>query len=380
MGKSTYKEKGVLIVNQDAGYLTADVANMFAEKYEHVVLFTGFLRMGDRPLHQRVTVERSIKYKRNSLLLRIWTWTLFTIVLFFRLMFKYRHYKVVYYSNPPFSLWLGLLFPRPFMVVVFDIYPHALKKIGFTEKSFLFRIWAFLNKKSYKKAVKVITLTQRMRSVLSEMVEGEKLVPIPLWSSFESSEPNSEINLFLEKYNDLKGKHIILYSGNMGLGHDLEPLMDVAYLMREAEDMVFVFAGNGIKKSILQRLAEEKELRNTLFLPAQPSNIFKDMLHASFVCVVATDELNSNLSIPSKTFNYLFIGKPILGLGPVDSELNDLLTQTQSGQCFEGKSVEQIYEFLYNLKHNNAQTPIQSDSLHALHKKYNSSNAKAYLF
>jgi len=30
---------GVIIVNQDAGYLTVDVANAFAKNYSHVVLF-----------------------------------------------------------------------------------------------------------------------------------------------------------------------------------------------------------------------------------------------------------------------------------------------------------------------------------------------------
>lgn len=102
--------KKVLIINQNSGYLTIDVANAFKEEYDEVVVMYGFNRVTERNFHPNIKIQKTITYDRSSTIKRLWTWGVCTIHLFFLLLFKYRGYHVLYYTNPPMSYFNALFF------------------------------------------------------------------------------------------------------------------------------------------------------------------------------------------------------------------------------------------------------------------------------
>ena len=78
----------ILIVNQNSGYLTIDVANAFKEKYEEVVVMYGMNRVTERNFHPDIKIQKTIKYNRSSIVKRLWTWGVCTLHLFFLLLHK----------------------------------------------------------------------------------------------------------------------------------------------------------------------------------------------------------------------------------------------------------------------------------------------------
>jgi glycosyltransferase involved in cell wall biosynthesis len=335
----------ILIVNQNSGYLTIDVANAFRQKYDEVVVMYGMIRVTDRNFHTDIKIQNTIIYDRSTTIKRLWTWSLCTIHLFFLLLFRYRGYHVLYYTNPPMSYFNAIFFSNPFSIVVFDTYPDALKLIGINESSFVYQLWKNVNKKVFSKAVQIITLSEGMKKQLSNYVANEKLKVVSVWSASDKFKPiPKKSNPFLLK-NNWVDKFIVLYSGNMGIGHKIEVLIDVAKQLEENNEIIFLFVGEGAKKKTLIDLANKNKLKNVHFLTWQNAETLPYSLAAGDIAVVALEPEATHASVPSKTFNYMAVGAPLLAIGSTGSELEKLIIQYGLGLCTEGKEVSEIKGF-----------------------------------
>ena len=125
----------VVLVNQSTGYLMIDIANAFAENYDEVVLMAGSVGEMNRPLSSKVIVDMITKYDRSSSLKRIKTWLAGYWQIKKKIKKHYRDYEVVYVTNPPMSYFAVLHNDNPYSIVVYDIYPDALKNIGIKESN-----------------------------------------------------------------------------------------------------------------------------------------------------------------------------------------------------------------------------------------------------
>jgi glycosyltransferase involved in cell wall biosynthesis len=372
--------KKILIVNQNSGYLTIDVANAFKEQYDEVVVMCGMNRVTERNFHPDIKTQKTTTYDRSSTIKRLWTWGICTLHLFFLLLFKYRNYHVLYYTNPPMSYFNALFFSNPFSIVVFDTYPDALKLIGIQENSLLYKIWVGINKKVFKKAKQIITLSEGMKKQLTQYVDESKIKAVSIWSASDHFQPIAkEKNTFL-KQNHWEDKFIVLYSGNMGVGHKLEVLIDVAESLKNQEDILFLFVGEGAKKKTLIHMVEKKGLNNVSFLTWQDASILPYSLASGDIAVVALEPEATHASVPSKTFNYMAVGAPILAIGSRGSELENLIHQHDIGYYTRGEELREIEGFILNLFNDIGKKNQFSFKSCSAAKKYNYHQSNQYLF
>jgi len=372
--------KKVLIVNQNSGYLTVDVANAFGAHYDEVVVMFGLNRITQRDFDSKIKIQKTVVYNRKTALLRLLTWSLCTLHLFFLLLIKYRKHTIVFYSNPPISYLNALFFSNRFSIVVFDVYPDALKLIGVGEKNLFYTYWIKLNKKVFKQAQQMITLSDGMKQQLCNYVESDKIKVIPIWPGSNNFKPiNKKDNIFLREHQ-WQDKFIIMYSGNMGLGHHLDFLIDLAVVLKSHEDILFLFIGEGAKKNSLQNLVKLNQLNNVKFLTWQTAAVLPFSLAAANISVVALEAGATHASVPSKTFNYMAVGSPILGIGNPNTELEKLIKQFQLGFYSEKDSIKEINEFVLELYHNNDLCAQYAQNALQASKNYTHELAKGYVF
>lgn len=372
--------KKILIVNQNSGYLTIDVANAFLDNYEEVVLMYGRIRITDRELSPKIKIQKTIAYNRTSALKRVWTWGICTVHLFILLLFKYRGYSILYYSNPPMSYFNSLFFKNPFSVVVFDIYPDALRLIGINESSFIYNIWNWVNKKVFAKATQIITLSEGMKKQLTKYVDERRIKVVSVWSASEKFKPiPKDINPFLEKYS-WQEKFIVLYSGNMGLGHKLDVLVEAAKQLEGNNEILFLFVGEGAKKPSIADMVRKNESNNIKFLTWQDAEILPYSLAAADIAVVALEPEATHASVPSKTFNYMAVGSPILAIGSSGSEMEQLIKAYNIGFYTNGNDVLEIKSFLLKMIHD--KESIKRLSVNSLNtsKRFNFNLSLQYKF
>lgn len=371
--------KKILIVNQNAGYLTIDVANAFCKEYDQVVLFCGRLRVYERSLDDKVKVVKTVPYIRKSVLARIFTWGLCTLHLLFLMVIKFRSYHILYYTNPPISYFVSLFTKHVFAIVVFDVYPETLKLIGIKESNLIYKVYKKINRKVFASAVTIITLSEGMATILQNYVKGEKIKVVPLWAAFNNIQRNEKVSNPLEVRFDLKNKFIILYAGTMGIANNLEMLLHAAREFNKT-DILFLFAGDGEQKKKFMELAHSLDLSNVIFLPRQNPGDTHHLFNTAKLAVVALEPQASLTAVPSKTFNYLVYGLPILAICDTQSELARLIQKHRIGFSVSGEDVSTLINIIQSVHNDPDLLKTLSDNCITTAKIYNFNQANEYVF
>ena len=208
---------------------------------------------------------------------------------------------------------LSIVRRMPLVHEVQDLWPEWGMNIPGGIKKWLFHI---LNKQEiliYKKAVRIITISNGFKRVLnSKGVDIAKIEVIPNWADenyFYPSEKDEE----LAKKEGLGKRFCIMYVGNIGVAQGLDNVIYAADLLREREDIEFVFIGEGTEKVRLVNLVKKLNLYNVKFLGYKPpSLIAKYTAGADVLLIHLKDNPAYEITVPSKTLAYLALGKPIL--------------------------------------------------------------------
>lgn len=340
----------IVIINQDSGYLMIDLANAYNETGYKVTLVVGRLVQRDIALSENIRLKKIIRYNRSSKIKRLFTWGLGTIQILFLVWFKFRQKQLFIVSNPPFATLLPMFFKNRFSLLIYDVYPDALTEIGiFTVSSFVVKYWQKANRKIFSKAERIVTLTSGMKNVLGKYAGAKPIEVIPIWTDNQFLKPlDQKKNPFIQTHH-LNDKFIVLYSGNIGMSGDVDIILDLAENLKSLENIVFVIIGDGAKREQIVRKAYEMKLHNVKILPWQPVTELPYSLASANLAVVTLGRSASKLAMPSKLFNFLSVGAPLLCITSHDSEVAALVQNYNCGKSFEPEEIQEMTEYIVTL-------------------------------
>ena len=371
--------RSIVLVNQSSGYLTVDIANAFAAAYERVTLVAGDLRENGRPLDPRVRVRRIAAYDRRSKTRRLLTWLRGTLGILWILLVRERRGEVLYFTNPPMAYLLAGVMRRPFSVVVYDIYPEALASVGIRTGNPLYRWWAARNRRLFRRARCVFTLSESMRVLLERYTAPEKIRVVHNWAALETRTPLPKTDNPFVREHGLEGRFTVLYSGNIGFTHSVEQLVALAARMSGDDRFRFVIVGEGGRKAALQEQARREGLHNCLFLTWQPAATLPHSLAAADVAVVTLSDGASGVSVPSKTYNLMAAGAPLLCIASPQTELSRLVETYDNGRCFRRDDLQGMQDYLEKLASDPARcAELRRNSLRAS-RDFTPENARIYV-
>jgi colanic acid biosynthesis glycosyl transferase WcaI len=159
-----------------------------------------------------------------------------------------------------------------------------------------------------------------------------------------------------------------MYSGTISISSNLalERILEAARRLEKARDVMIVVVGEGLKKQSLEEKSRALGLKNVVFLPFQPYGDLPALLSSSDILLVPLDREKSHLSVPSKLYNFMAAGRPILGLADASSEVSDLIRSTRCGLCVEPDDSRAVAEAILKLK----KAPATARRLGANGRKY----------
>lgn len=141
----------------------------------------------------------------------------------------------------------------------------------------------------------------------------------------------------------------ILYSGNLGLAHDVATIRAVMVHLANHPDFQFVFAGGGLARKELIDFCHERGIENTSF----PSYVRLQDLGASLAeCHVGlvTQKLSTlGAVVPSKTYGLMAAGRPVLFIGPPEATPALLIRRFECGWHFDCGDDAEVSAFLLRL-------------------------------
>lgn len=373
------KKKQIVFINQSSGYLMIDIVHAFEKDYEESILMTGFLNPRNRILSSNVKVENLAKYDRTSSIKRIFSWGLAFFKALYLIKWKYPKANLFLVSNPPMASLLPLFCSNPFSVLIYDIYPDALLEFKiFKPDSFIIKYWQKSNAKVFAKAEQIFTISEGMKNKLSQYVVAEKIKVVPIWTDNDFLKPIFKAENKFLKEQKLDDKFLIMYSGNLGKSHPIEILVDLANDLKDNKKLFFLIIGGGDKFEFLRQKIKEKNLDNIRLLEWQPTELLPYTLSAADLAVVSLGNEASNLSIPSKTYNLMSVGVPILCIADQASALSKLINQHEIGKTFSAENKIEITDFIIESYHGDILQKMTQNALKAS-LQYTPNNAKLFL-
>lgn len=260
-------------------------------------------------------------------------------------------------------------------MLIWDVYPDTFKITGMKPTHPIYKMWSRLNKMSFQKAYRIFTIGEKMKDLVAQYTERDKIILTPIWSIFQRNEKvEKENNPFIKKHQ-LEGAFIVQYSGNIGLTHNVEVMVDLAERLQGRSDILFQIIGRGPRKPVLEKLVEEKNLPNCIFLPFQSDEMFPYSLSAADIGVVILDDATSKGSVPSKSYNLMSYGIPSLYIASEESELNSYARKFGHAKCFEHNQLNKAVKFIKELAGNRELWEKYSENAEQASKNFRRGNA-----
>ena len=152
--------------------------------------------------------------------------------------------------------------------------------------------------------------------------------------------------------NNLLGKKIVVYIGNMGVPQGMDILIHLADTLQHRDDIHFLFVGRGTEKKRLEIMASSTQLNNISFHDEIDSSAIQDLLKNCALGLIALDPKHKSHNIPGKFLSYLSAGLPVLARVNHGTDLVHIINSKQLGFAYAGDSVEEMSEAVIKLLSN----------------------------
>lgn len=287
---------------------------------------------------------------------------LFTISLsiFWKALAQFRRGDIVIaVTNPPLLPYLIAIACRVrgarFVLLVHDVYPDVLTRLGIlSSRSITVRL---LNRASgwlYNSADRIVVLGRDMRELVAAKLSVglERVVIAPNWGDTSGIHPQLRSANALLKKLKLDECFVVQYCGNIGRTHGIEDLLDAAELLSSDADLHWMLIGWGAKKKWAIQEKQARSLENLTILDHLPPEEFCDALNACDVAVISFSRGMCGISVPSRMYNVLAAGRPLLAVCEENSELAAVVREEEIGWVVPPGHPELIVSTLRGAKAN----------------------------
>ena len=273
-----------------------------------------------------------------------------------------RNTVVFIVSNPPFlgffALLVNLIKRTRYIVLVYDIHPDILISFGVLSKnSFPAKLWRLMNRRVWNRSIAVYTIGSVMAENLTRQfsvknTELGHVGVIPPWANTNKIKPIEKIDNPLSKELNQESKITILYSGNMGISHDIDSILRAAKILKNEENIVFLLIGEGEKWQDAVDFQKDNDLSNLQVLPFQSEERLPYIMALADIALVSLDEGGEGLMLPSKMFYYMAAGAAVIGICKGRSDMSEIIQNSGCGMIVEPKNPEELAVIIKDLSKN----------------------------
>lgn len=243
---------------------------------------------------------------------------------------------VVALTTPPFLGLLAKLIAEARKAEhahwVMDLYPDAMQAHGLVKNAISYRALQALARRAFAGASTVLTLGPVMAERVRPYVGGDTRVEhVALWT-LDGIEPASD-----EAARALRvargwdpDRLVLLYSGNLGLGHRFEEFLGAARELGPTGPL-WVFSGSGRGRPIVERFVVENPGLPVRLLPHVDNADLAAHLCSADIHLASVDPAWDGLILPSKVQGSFAVGRPVLFVGTERHEIARWIRASNGG-------------------------------------------------
>ncbi|OGU29107.1 MAG: hypothetical protein A2X67_03100 [Ignavibacteria bacterium GWA2_55_11] len=292
-------------------------------------------------VHGGVTIRRflSSRMDKSVLLFRLVNLFTISVPVFLHLLTRLKSSdRVLVVTNPPVLPFIcaaaSSIRGARCVVLTHDIYPDVLLPTGILrENDAMYRLLQRITEWLFGNVSDVIVLGRDMKDVVENYMRNRRtgLWVIPNWSEPDriTASKRSE-NSILREYG-LADKFVLQYAGTMGRTHGIESLLECARRCSNRTDVHFLFAGAGVKRALVERACADGEAPNVTLLEFLDARHQNELLNACDVALISMIKGMYGISVPSRMYNIMAAGKPIIAITDERSELARVVEEERIG-------------------------------------------------
>lgn len=250
---------------------------------------------------------------------------------------------VITTSPPPLislaGWWIAKRKKAKLVYDVRDIWPDVAIEMGsFSKKSVYYHVFKWIARFMYKHSDLILTVSNGKVKKIQGYVEDKDKVVLCANGLDEKFLNHTVDDGVVERYN-MKGYFNCVYVGNIGLAQGLEQLLVLAEKIQN-EKVQFLLFGEGAEKEKLETLKEEKKLCNVHFFGnVYEKEVFNVLRNAQLSYIPLVNE-NLRDSIPTKTYEALGVGCPVLMVAEGDAV--SLVEESKLGWSISPAEIEEL--------------------------------------
>lgn len=253
------------------------------------------------------------------------------------------------------------IFRIPFIFEVRDLWPDTLYDMGAISSGPVAGLLYKLEQRLYQDSGKIIALTEGIRKkIINKGVDSSKIAFIPNGIDLDSITCNKLLSQYKEvrKTLNIENKFVCVYTGAHGPANALDVLIDVASILKNERDIIFLLIGEGQEKPHLVCRVKQSGLNNVIFHDPVSHSEIGSFIKESDLCILTLKDIPVfDTALPNKLFDYMYENKPILCA--LRGETAILVEKEDLGIVVSPENPEEMAKAILLLKND----PILLDSL-----------------
>jgi glycosyltransferase involved in cell wall biosynthesis len=375
---SSNSNKNILIVCQHfwpESFRINDIADFFVEKncnvdvlcgipnYPGGKFFEGYSIFKNR--NQRkdsINIRRAFEIPRgNNSNFRIFiNYISFPIASLFhipRLLTK-KYDKIFLYQLSPVMMTLtGILIGKikkvETTIYILDLWPENLFSVLKVKNKTVRKLATKMSNWYYKKADKIIVLSERMKQHVSEIpgIDGDKITVLA-----QTCEKLYETNIYDKNlHKRFSDGFNIIYAGNISPAQDFKTVIAAAKKLRDdgIKDIRWIIVGDGMSKTWLEGQVDKNKLSDCFYFegqkPIKDIPKYTEIANLLIGCLIKSELLEA--TIPAKVMSYIASGRPmVLAMdGEVQALINDTIKCGFAGPASGSQELYSNIKKIYNM-------------------------------
>lgn len=247
---------------------------------------------------------------------------------------------VIAVSQPPvFGGYIGYRYKKitkaKMIYNIQDFNPEQMEYSGFSKNPLILKVLKKIDVFLCRKSDCVIVVSDDMQKTLISRLNSKNIPVNTVINNWVDTTQIKQIprssNPLIEKYGLSYKDFLVVYAGNIGVMQNLKTFIYAAKELEKYEDIKFVFIGSGAWRADLEKMITELKLDNVILEPYEPIENIDLVYSLGDIEIVSIGKNVTKCSMPSKTWNILACGKPVICQVDLDSELNTLISNNRVG-------------------------------------------------
>jgi glycosyltransferase involved in cell wall biosynthesis len=279
--------------------------------------------------------------EKAALIRRASSEILFTLRIFAALLMRLRKGDVALTVTAPFMLPYAVAVAARLKrarsaLIMHDLFPDVLVMAGLLKPSSLpTKVIRGANALMFRALNAVIIIGRDTEPLLLQYggMTRDKLCFIPNWATLAPAlRPIKPDNPYR---NTIPARFIVGLSGNLGFTHDPIVVFEAARLLCDDPDIHFLLSGWGIGFERLKQMQASEKLPNVTLADRVPEDKLEAFLSAADAWLIPYRKDLAGVSVPSRFYNLLAIGRPVILVSEAGAEAALTVTEHRLGWVVE---------------------------------------------